>query len=236
MNIVNTQAPISIDNLKLYFADRSIQFNIDYAASKIQGEKLLIYFSNLDIPVDLVIDKKSDHFFPLLKTYFELSLVVSIPALEMAAIELLLAKKEIIDCQGFYDSFIEENEEIISKWESVLESLTLYNLKIVNGNIFEDFISKFPIENADNKGVNFVSLLKHEVFYLFYHKIDEMKLKNYHNLFTEQMFKGKNLYSFWANGNNPLFLLTFGIASGLIENTPDGPKVKDFNLPNVDTN
>jgi hypothetical protein len=28
------------------------------------------------------------------------------------------------------------------------------------------------------------------------------------------MFKGKNMYSFWANQNNPLFLLTFAIGSG----------------------
>jgi hypothetical protein len=28
------------------------------------------------------------------------------------------------------------------------------------------------------------------------------------------MFKGKNLYSYWANINNPMFLLTFGIGSG----------------------
>ena len=25
------------------------------------------------------------------------------------------------------------------------------------------------------------------------------------------MFKGRNLYSFWANNNNPMFLITWGI-------------------------
>jgi hypothetical protein len=30
------------------------------------------------------------------------------------------------------------------------------------------------------------------------------------------MFKGKNLYSYWANENNPMFLLTFNIAEGTI--------------------
>jgi hypothetical protein len=33
------------------------------------------------------------------------------------------------------------------------------------------------------------------------------------------MFKGQNLYSFWANENNPMFLLTWGIAVG--EVAPD---------------
>jgi hypothetical protein len=31
------------------------------------------------------------------------------------------------------------------------------------------------------------------------------------------MFKGKNMYSYWANENNPLFLLTYGISSGIVD-------------------
>jgi len=31
------------------------------------------------------------------------------------------------------------------------------------------------------------------------------------------MFKGNNLFSYWANENNPMFLLTWGIASGNIQ-------------------
>jgi hypothetical protein len=30
------------------------------------------------------------------------------------------------------------------------------------------------------------------------------------------MFKGKNMYAYWANENNPLFLLTYGIAEGVV--------------------
>ena len=30
------------------------------------------------------------------------------------------------------------------------------------------------------------------------------------------MFKGQNLYSYWANENNPMFLLTWGIANGIV--------------------
>ena len=29
------------------------------------------------------------------------------------------------------------------------------------------------------------------------------------------MFKGKNLYEYWATENNPLFLISFGISEGL---------------------
>ena len=40
------------------------------------------------------------------------------------------------------------------------------------------------------------------------------------------MFRGKNLYSYWANENNPLFLITFGISEGLqlIENKEEESK------------
>ena len=31
------------------------------------------------------------------------------------------------------------------------------------------------------------------------------------------MFKGKSMFSFWANENNPLFLLTYGISEGLVD-------------------
>jgi hypothetical protein len=32
------------------------------------------------------------------------------------------------------------------------------------------------------------------------------------------MFKGKNLYSYWANNSNPMYLLTVGIAEQLFKN------------------
>jgi hypothetical protein len=49
-----------------------------------------------------------------------------------------------------------------------------------------------------------------------YEKIDKQDLKFYKKYFEDYMFKGKNLYSYWANENNPMFLLTFGIAGGLV--------------------
>ena len=64
-------------------------------------------------------------------------------------------------------------------------------------------------------GVNFISLLKNPEFYDFYKKIDKSKLKFYTHYFEDYMFKGKSMFSFWANENNPLFLISFGISEGL---------------------
>ena len=63
------------------------------------------------------------------------------------------------------------------------------------------------------EGVNFISLLKNADFYNFYKNMITVP-KYYSCYFNEYMFKGQNLYSFWANENNPMFLLTWGIASG----------------------
>ena len=49
-NVIKTIAPIAIEDLKKYFLDKSITYNIDYTNSKIKGTKLLTYISNLDIP------------------------------------------------------------------------------------------------------------------------------------------------------------------------------------------
>jgi hypothetical protein len=86
---------------------------------------------------------------------------------------------------------------------------------IINSEETKKFAESFPLdETKDITGVNFISLLKHQEFYSLYQKIDQSKLKFYKNYFNEYMFKGKNMYSFWANQNNPLFLLTFAIGSG----------------------
>jgi hypothetical protein len=68
-------------------------------------------------------------------------------------------------------------------------------------------------DTTDLTGINFVSLLKNENFYSFY-ETTTSEPKYYSGYFNEYMFKGKNMYGFWANENNPMFLLTQAIASG----------------------
>jgi hypothetical protein len=113
--------------------------------------------------------------------------------------------------------FIKSNKEILDKWISKLESLSLYNKHIIGNKAFEEFVSSFEKDySSELIGVNFVSLLKHEHFYTFYNNIDKHSLKFYTHYFDDYMFKGKNIYSYWANENNPLFLLTYGISEGIV--------------------
>ena len=216
-NVIKTIAPIAIEDLKKYFVDKSIIYNIDYTNSKIKGTKLLTYISNLDIPCDITFNDKNEKE-ELLKEYLNSSVLCSIPSLEIQTIKLLLEYKEIgIEINPIlYKNFIEDNLEIIKKWEGILDSLTLFNMYIVNSPEMQEFVKGFPEDNTDDlTGINFLSLLKHENFFMFYNKIDQSNLKFYSTYFNNYMFKAKNLFFYWANENNPLFLLTWGIANNI---------------------
>lgn len=216
---ITTTAPISIDNLKKYFIDKSLSFDIDYKNSSLKGSKLLVYLSNLDVPVDIKIEYDGD-FYNLIKDYMESSFIVNVKSLEMAVIEILFCSRKLLN-ETKHNNFIEQNKTLIQEWSSKLDSLTLYNLYMVNEDTFKEFVDGYPLADSLTTGVNFVNLLKHEVFYSFYQAVDKDGLKNYKGYFNEYMFKGKNLFSFWANENNPLFLLTFGISEGLVKHNKD---------------
>jgi len=175
----------------------------------------------LDIPCDITFNDKNEQE-ELLKEYLNSSVLCTIRSLEILTINLLLEYKEIITENSIpYKNFITDNLEIIKQWESKLDSLTLYNMYIVNSPEMQEFAKGFPEDNNEElTGINFLSLLKHNSFYIYYSKIKESNLKFYKKYFNEYMFKGKNLYSYWANESNPLFLITFGISEGiqLIEN------------------
>ena len=213
MNILNVSAPIAIEDLKKYFTDKTTFYNINYAESKLRGSKLITYLSNLDLPVDIELNVSDEEKYELIKDYMNSPMLVNIESLEFAVISILEEAKGLN--QYGHKIFIEQNQELIDRWISKIDSLTLYTMFIINSEETKQFAESFPLdETQDITGVNFISLLKHPEFYSLYHKIDESKLKFYKNYFNEYMFKGKNMYSFWANQNNPLFLLTFGIGSG----------------------
>lgn len=212
MEIITTTAPIALDELKKYFANKETGFLIDYTNSQLQGSKLLVYVSNLDLPIDI---ENFDN--ALLKEYFHSVSLVSIPSLEIAAIKVLFEYRNLIDTSE-YQSFIEENKDIIELWARKLDSLTLYNLSTVASDELKEYAQSFPENSTDSlEGINFISILKHEPFFEWYGTVDNSSLEYYSKYFNEYMFKGKSLYSFWATENNPMFLLTFGIATGTLK-------------------
>ena len=217
MEVIETIAPISIEDLKKYFVNQDTKYIIDYKNSKLQGIKLLTYLSNLDVPCDLKIEENSDEFFNLIKDYLSCPFLVNVHTIEVAVIGILLAHKGLIKVPE-YDKFIEENQNVLNEWQGILDSCTIYNMYMISHETFKEFVESYPVaEKTDTNGINFVSLLKHEDFYLYYNSIDQSKLKFYPNFFNDYIFKGKNLFAFWAVKENPMFVLTHGITSGLIK-------------------
>lgn len=218
MNLIYTSAPILIQDLKKFFIDKNISYIIDYDTSILKDQKLLTYLGNLDIPCDVTFDSKNSAHLELFKSYLETSFLVKINSLERAAIVCLLEYKGLTDSKIYID-FIQNNADLIKSWESRLDSLTLYNMWCVDSKEFKDWVITHPEDTSDNsKCANFVNLLKHEDFYDYYQVINKDSLKYYSKLFNEYCFKGENLYRYWASDINPLFLLTWSIAAGTIEN------------------
>ena len=216
MNIVKTVAPISIEDLKQYFKDKSTVYIIDYKNSTIKGTKLFTYLSNLDIPCDIDFTGcLEDECFSAIKDYMHSTMLVNISSLEHAVINILMQFKGI---SAKHDTkFLDENTEIIKHWLTRIDSLPLFNMSIIGDNNFKDYIDQFEVDETDSLvGVNFLSLIKNPEMYDLYNVIDNSAIRNYTKYFNEYMFKGKNLYSYWANENNPMFILTYSIASGNI--------------------
>jgi hypothetical protein len=212
MNIIETSLPIPIEDLKKYFENKETYFVVDLKDSSLSNDKILTYLSNLNVPCD-IINPNLD----LLKEYLNSKSLVSIPSLEKFAIDLLLSYKNL-QKQDAYDDFIKENNEIIKKWESVLDSLILYNIYTLQINDTVEHVESFPIDETDDlTGINFLGLLKHEDFYYYYNGAKQENCKYYKKYFNDYMFKGHNLFTYWANENNPMFILTDSIANGTID-------------------
>lgn len=207
--VITTTAPIAIEYLKEYFSDKETTYVIDYAESELKGEKLLVYLGNLDLPADIKFETSED-LEEMVLAYASSTFIVNIRSLEFAMLNLLL-KNEI----GF--PLTDELQVLLDHWSVRIKSLLLYNLHTVNLEEFNTFVDAAPKDDTDSLvGVNFVSLLKYEELGQIIvdddNNLDECI--NYTKYFNDYMFKGKNLFSYWANPNNILFLQTWSIGSG----------------------
>lgn len=218
MSVIKTTAPIPMEELRKYFEDPSHIFEISYDNSTLQGDRFLTYFGNLEVPCNVLYsDEKRDE---LLSSYFNATQLVSIESLEREAISVLLERRGLT-LHKENTEFIKSNQQIIDQWARVLDSLSLYNMYIIQIEQFRDWVANaFPEDDTDSMvGVNFVNVLKYADFYSFYTRINKENLTYFSRYFNDPIFKGKSLFAYWANENNPMFLLTSGIADGWI--TPE---------------
>jgi hypothetical protein len=212
MNYINTTAPISIENLKKFFIDKSTSYIIDYDNSTLQGSKFLTYFSNIDIPCDIVFDYTNPNHLELLKEYIHSPCLVNIPTLENAAMLCLLEMKT--KNFSMFGDFIDQNIEMLTEWSRRLDSLTLFNVYSIQDESLKQWARSHQVgQDSDNSGINFVRLIRNPLFDDYLQTIDAANLRYYPRFFEEYCFNGSNLYSFWANENNSMFLMTWAIST-----------------------
>lgn len=205
--VIKTTAPIAIEYLKEYFADKETTYLIDYKNSELKGEKLLVYLGNLELPADIELVDTAD-IEEMIYAYAGTTFIVNIPSLEIAMLNLLY-KNDI----GI--TITQELEDLIQHWAIRLKSCLLYNLHTLDLENIQEFIQTAPRDSTDTLvGVNFVSLLKYEEIYSFIIETNLEDCVYFEKYFNEYMFKGRNLYAYWANENNPVFLTTWGVATG----------------------
>ena len=145
--IIETKAPIPIEELKKHFTDKEVSYLLDYKTCELKGEKLLTYLSKLDLPCNL---KNIDY--DLLKDYFHTTTIVNVRELEQWAIDILHVYKNI-DTQlyhGPHSKFISENLEIVEKWVKKLDSLSLFNMYIVDEEKFKDYVESHPKDDTND--------------------------------------------------------------------------------------
>jgi hypothetical protein len=231
MNIVNTVAPIPMEDLKKFFIDKDVRYIIDYNNSSLKDKKLLIYLSNLEIPADINFSNcKEEEFKIMFDSYIRLENICNVFSLEKLMIEVIKQRKKLISNESL-EKLIQGNEEVIDSWISKLDSLTIYNMYIIDNEEFKSYAESYPHDETDSLlGINFVNLLKHINFYDTYNHIDENNIKFYTKYFNEYIFKGSNLYTYWANENNIMFILTYSISSGILDASKYiEAQEKDFN-------
>lgn len=223
MTTIHATVPLSIEQLKQYFDDKDTRYIIDYTNSQLKSAKLLMYISNLDLPLDVVFDLDTPDGRELLHAYMSSHFMVSIPSLELAALDELLAYRFGTSKTPFYEQY----PDIIHRWERLIDSLTVYNMYTINDDTCQAFARSFPHETFRDPvgvGINFVNLLKYDETYAFLSAPNNEACRFFGDIFTSNtddnasyIFKGKNLFHFWAVANNPMFLFTIGVASGQID-------------------
>ena len=216
--IISCVAPIDIDHLKKYFNNKNLQFHINYSQSKLQNKKLFTYLSNLDVPSDLVLpdNMKFNEKSELLYEYMTLPFIIKLPLFNLAVSSVIFRKKGF-DLKDAYpdpyfteeeiDCYIDEHEDIVTRWTTFLDSCTIYAQKCIPELDIEDFLTGGieTITDRNYTGYSIVNLFSLDFFFHNYYQKSLGTLYYFKPQFEEYMFLGKNLFAYFATKHN--FLL-----------------------------
>ncbi len=213
--VISCTAPIEVTKLQDYFNDKEYRFEIDYSNSSLQKKEFLTYLSNLEIPSDLVSPIQLSYEIKslLLYEYMVFPAIVSIYTLNLA-VSSVIFKAKGYDLKDAYpnpyfseeeaDFFIEQNNEVIQKWITFLDSCTIYAQKNIPELNEMDFLTGGIeiIEDRNYVGHNVVNLFSLDFFFHNYYSKELGTLYYFKYQFDDRMFGGVDLnYYFFTKHN-----------------------------------
>ena len=209
--------PLPIDQIKEYFNDKSITFEIDYAKSKLKDTVFLTYLSNLDVPSDIKLSKDFDieDTYKLIDAYMNISSISKIPFLEMIVAHILLRAVAVDTNEVLFnpfltneqvDKYIETRQDQVAKWVHFIDSTPLYLIYMFKGlnEVLEVENNFNVIDEAQYTGYNIVNMFNIPGFYNLYMTscTSTTPMSFFKPQFTEYMFKGKSFFEYFNNKNN----------------------------------
>lgn len=213
--------PLPIEALQKVISDRDQTYVINYKDSKVKGRPFIFYLSNLDIKAsvsftDLTVEELSE----LLQCYMEVNVLFKCEELNvLAALTLLRFCQVDIEGiatftvpEGFYESFIESNEELLFRYFVFISSMVKYC------DYIRDVAAERPHDLKDYEGViddgkfiglNVVWLFEIPSFFelFFSSPYGEFPQYFFPVQFEDFVFNGKKLVSFFVRADHFNWLL-----------------------------
>lgn len=204
--------PLTDEELLEFVENQDKVFDIDIVNDEFDNKTSLIYISNLNIKCNCLFNdsnKKLD----FIKEYLLSSRIVSIENIEKMVIKVILYSigYKLKDFEADIteeecEKFIKDNEELVSKLQTFLDSLVIYGISTyVQEDKKKDFMKDIEtIDDVEYIGLNVVNLLKYKELSFYYVFKDIGEQYNFVKQFNDYIFDGKNLFYYFNNDNNML--------------------------------
>ena len=204
--------PLTDEELLEFVENQDKVFDIEITNDEFDNKTSLIYISNLNIKCNCLFNdsnKKLD----FIKEYLLSNRIVSIENVEKMVIKVILYSigYKLKDFEADIteeecEKFIKDNEELVSKLQTFLDSLVIYGISTyVQEDKKKDFMKDIKIiDDAEYIGLNVVNLLKYQELSFYYVFRDIGEQYNFVKQFNDYIFDGKNLFYYFNNDNNML--------------------------------
>tara|TARA_R110002072_G_scaffold64203_5_gene159727 strand:+ start:66213 stop:66923 length:711 start_codon:yes stop_codon:yes gene_type:complete len=231
------QIPLSSEQMKYFFENKEEIFFIDLINTKLRGNVLLTYISNLGLNAEFTFnDVTSEDKLDLLQQFMTTRHIVSSKSLSIMTLQVLLYKKEIkqdsvveqLLTKSEIELFISMNVELVNNWIEFLDSSFVFLMEA-----FEELANEISIkeglEVVDDQrfiGLNVVNMFLLQGFSEIYFSVPVGPVKYFERQFNDYMFNGNKLFHYFNNDNN-IFL---HLMSALVNEQVDLSELQSANL------